>query len=42
METLACPADPADLDASLPPVCGYVWKKCIAQPEDTDPDGTNL
>jgi hypothetical protein len=36
MEGLACPADATDLDAGLPPVCEYSWKKCIADPGDVN------
>jgi hypothetical protein len=36
MEELACPADATDLDAGIPPVCSYSWKKCIADPGDVN------
>jgi hypothetical protein len=42
MEALACPSDPAELDASLPPVCDYAWKKCLAQPGEADTDDPTL
>lgn len=38
MERLTCPADPAELDAALPPPCGDSWKKCIASEGDVNGD----
>lgn len=42
MELLTCPAEGTPLDAGLPPICDTVWKKCIAQPEETESEDTGV